>query len=632
MVEKEIVSCELKELGEIEIRLVSQSLQEEEWNYLVKKYHYLSHKKVIGKRLKYLIYGRGEVIGAMGWKSGYIKLAARDKCLGWEKEELKKNLNYIINNNRFLILDWIRVKNLASYILGQNMRQVIEDWTVRYKEKPQILETYVDSRFKGTCYRASNWQFVGKTKGFTKEGKSYRYHGNRKDVYIYVLDKKLRSRLNIDTSFSREPSKNKEKKERIDMMIQKVDYNPELISWADINSEMIEEMGKELVSFHDEFRDVFIREEQYHLGQIYLKGLLSDIERKNVEAIALRYLGKERVRSLQKFMKDYKWANDTMLGKIQKQVSVTLGKDDGMVTVDSSENRKKGNNSVGVSRQYCGNIGKVENCQSGVFIGYTSTQGYALIDKQLYMPEKWFSQDYEERRKECLVPDELTFKTKLEIALEKIREIKAEKSMPFKWIGADATFGSSSYFRDEAAKLGIYFVSVKSNAPVWLQMPELETYTGHDKKGNPVQKQRLAPEAQKSIKVSDIDISRWETVKLQEGSKGPLYAKVCMMRVIESRGGLPGNELWLFVRRDPDGTIKYFFSNAPRDIDFEEMQHACIMRYPIEQCFKDGKKYLGMDHYETRSWPAWHRHMTYVFLALLFLLQLRLKFKKKFLH
>ena len=117
---------------------------------------------------------------------------------------------------------------------------------------------------------------------------------------------------------------------------------------------------------------------------------------------------------------------------------------------------------------------------------------------------------------------------------------------------------------------------------------------------------------------------------MAEGSKGPIIAKVARIRVYLSRDGLPEEQpLWLFIRRNSDGQQKYALSNAPEDIPFSELCTASTMRWPIEQCFKEGKDQIGMDHYEHRSWPAWHRHMIYVFLALHFLLRLRIRFKKK---
>jgi len=122
-------------------------------------------------------------------------------------------------------------------------------------------------------------------------------------------------------------------------------------------------------------------------------------------------------------------------------------------------------------------------------------------------------------------------------------------------------------------------------------------------------------------------------VILAEGSKGPIVAEVSIQRVRENdEKGEAGEELWLIIRRLETGKLKYYLSNAPEQIPHEELKRALLMRWPIEQCFEDGKKYLGMDHYEHRSWKSWHRHMLYIFLAQLFLLRVRLKFKKKLQH
>jgi hypothetical protein len=121
----------------------------------------------------------------------------------------------------------------------------------------------------------------------------------------------------------------------------------------------------------------------------------------------------------------------------------------------------------------------------------------------------------------------------------------------------------------------------------------------------------------------------WAPVVLAEGAKGPIRAEVAALRVTPAVGGLPrATPVWLFLRRLEDGQIKYAFSNAPADTPLAALCRAATLRWPIEQCFQDGKSQVGMDHYEHRSWPAWHRHMLYVCLALHFLLRLRLQFKK----
>ena len=167
------------------------------------------------------------------------------------------------------------------------------------------------------------------------------------------------------------------------------------------------------------------------------------------------------VRSLQKFMTNYRWDEDLMLRKIENMLAELISTGDGMITLDSSEIIKKGNESVGVARQYCGCLGKVENCQSGVFIGYTSSKGYGLIDRQLYMPQIWFEPEYEQRRKKCYVPDDLSFMTKIEIGLQLIEKAIERGHFSSRWIGADATFGVDSKFRDKVDSMEMYLCKLR---------------------------------------------------------------------------------------------------------------------------------------------------------------------------
>ena len=416
------------------------------------------------------------------------------------------------------------------------------------------------------------------------------------------------------------------------MMIQNADFDPDLIDWEVLTPEVVEKMAEALVAFHDEFHDAFCRVEQSILGQCYLQGLLGEmLRRKTIEAIALKYLGASRVRSLQKFITNYRWYDGVILNKANVMLSELIAEKNAMITFDGSDIAKKGDNSVGVARQYCGNTGKTDNCQAGVFVGYTSSKGYGLIERELYMPEQWFSEDYAERRLKCQVPEDLVFKTKNQIGLELISKVLASGLFPAEWVGFDAGFGCDSKFRDAVDSLELkYLGDIKSNTLVWLNRPEvgIPPYSG---KGRPAEKERVLASQEPPVHVSDIANDpelEWETTSLAEGAQGPIIAQLCFMRVVEYRDGLPGKDLWLVMRRDVDSKLRYAFSNAPVDISKEELKQALTMRWPIEQCFEDGKKYLGMDHYEHRSWPGWHRHMTYVILAQLFLLRLRLQSKK----
>jgi SRSO17 transposase len=247
------------------------------------------------------------------------------------------------------------------------------------------------------------------------------------------------------------------------------------------------------------------------------------------------------------------------------------------------------------------------------------------------MPKPWFSPEYEKRRKDNLVPEQLSFETKPQLALELIEKITDSKLFDAKWIGCDATFGSDIHFLESLPKNLFYFADIRTNTQVFLKKPktELPPYKG---RGRRPKKVKLLPDQPLPQSVSDIARSaklRWKPVVLAEGAKGPIVAKVAYLRVYPSREGLPRHySVWLFIRKDPDGRLKFSLSNAPKNMPLSEMCEASIMRWPIEQCFEEGKDQLGMDHYEHRSWPAWHRHMIYIFLALHFLLRLRIRFKK----
>jgi SRSO17 transposase len=292
---------------------------------------------------------------------------------------------------------------------------------------------------------------------------------------------------------------------------------------------------------------------------------------------------------------------------------------------------KKGKESVGVARQYCGEAGKTENCQSGLFVGYSSKKGYGLLTSQLYMPEIWFSEAYKERRQFNLVPSHLPFQTKPQIALALINKVVDTGLFPAKWIGCDATFGSDTNFLNSLPRQMYYFAGIRSNRQVFLEKPEvgLPPYKGRGPRPKKVKRLPGQPEPQAVSKIAQSENIPWSSVILAQGAKGPIVAEVAALRVYLSTDGLPqDNACWLFIRRSQDGQIKYAISNAPEDTPFSELCEASTMRWPIEQCFEEGKSHLGMGDYEHRSWPAWHRHMMYVFLGLHFLLRVRLNNKK----
>jgi len=613
----------------LKIELVSRTEQVTLWNQLVKSYHYLGYNKTIGPRVKYLVWFNERPIAAISYNQAAYRLGVRDTFIGWNEEERKKQLTHVLNNNRFLILPWVHVKNLASHLIALSIKHLKHDWPTLYQVEPYLLETYVDqAKYKGTCYKASNWHYVGETSGYGKIGVTYQYHGNKKGVFIYPIKKNFKQIMDCTGNPPLQVLKNNDKYlEMVSMQLQKNNWHEGILEEAKIQG-FVDKLPDMFNNFMIRFVDCFKRSEQIIHTFVYMKGLLSNLERKSVEPIALEFIDNPRgPRNLQFYMKDAKW-DDKKAAKIyQEGLSERLSDDEGMITIDESGFVKKGKHSVGVARQYCGSVGKVENSQVGVFAGYSGPKGYGLISTQLFMPEKWFGEDYAQLRKDCCVPDDLTFQTKPQIALNLISKIEQSGLFKAKWIGADCLYGNSKEFLDAVSDKYWYFADIHNNSQVWRVQPtfELPEYKG---KGPYPKKMVATTKTEPVSAIADDDTIPWREMYLGEGSKGPIYSEVKCTRIYrafpEEDGEVPIESCWLFIRRLENGQIRFSVSNAPVSIPVAELGKISLMRWPIEQCFKEAKDELGMDHYEFRSWTAWHRHMLLVFIASAFLLEIRL--------
>jgi len=635
-IDRTLITGDLNDFDPISVELVSGSDWERVWDELVKKYHYLGYQRLLGHGLKYLAFIHERPVAALSWSAPALKLAARDCFIGWSAEQRKRHLKQVAGNSRFLVMPWVRIPNMASHVLAQNIARLPLDWQRQFNQRLLLLETFVDGRFyKGTCYKASNWLHVGHTQGSTKQGKGYRYHGSRKEIYLYVIEPEFRNMIGCQQKpapLSDRPPQTKLKVEALTMLLEHCQWHPQISADFDLTQDDVKTMAQELVDFHKQFHDCYGRIEHHRLGLAYLSGLMSNSTAKSAEPIALEFLDKKSVRPMQMFMKTYIWNHLGMQRTHQEMLAPLIASPDGMINADPSEFAKKGKESVGVARQYCGTLGKVENCQSGVFVGYSSDKGYGLLACRLYMPKSWFTKEQEQRRKDNLVPEDLVFETKQQIALTLINDVVATGLFPAKWIGADASFGSDLGFLNALPKDLHYFVSIRSDAQVFTRKPKtgLPHYKGRGPRPKKVTVLPGQPKAQTVVQIARSKQVSWEPIIVAEGAKGPIIAEVARIRIYLSRDGLPvGHQQWLFLRKDTDGQVKYSISNAPKDMPMTDLVKASIMRWPIEQCFHEGKDQVGMDYYEHRSWPAWHRHMIYVFLALHFLLRMRLHFKKK---
>src|SRR6266699_1503738 len=203
----------------------------------------------------------------------------------------------------------------------------------------------------------------------------------------------------------------------------------------------------ELQAFHDQFRGCFARSEPREHFFNSMVGQCSALERKSIEPMALHVEG-GNIRGMQRCMSDDVWDEDHMRQTYHGLVADEMGTPEGVLMFDESGFVKKGKDSVGVARQYCGTLGKVENSQVGVFAAYASRQGYALVDQQLFMPEQWFTEDYKAKRDKCNVPKDVTFQRKPQLAAAMLHALRQEGLLPFKYVVADCLYGNSPDFLD----------------------------------------------------------------------------------------------------------------------------------------------------------------------------------------
>ena len=608
--------------------LVRTMAQGHQWRELVAQHHYLGAPQLVGASLKYLVYGRGgQLLGVLGWQSAVQHLGCRDRLLGWNAAQRARGLEHVVNGVRFLVLPWVKVRHLASVMLSENLGILQGDWLRHYGVPVWLAESFVDrQRFSGASYRAANWQGIGWTLGFGKRQGRFVHHGQRKEVYVYVMEPRMRQLLHGDerqpllsrvfllAQRQREDQSSLNEKMRMKKIL--ASWKPKLPPQCALSLDDLETVGRELNEFLGLFKQTFVRSEPVALLELYMQGLLSDVERKNVEAIALKLDGPRQVRNLQRFLSDCKWDEPWMQKRHWELSAQTLSDPLGVLSVDASDMAKKGSASVGVAPQYCGSLGKTANCQSGVFLCYSSPKGHTLLDCQLYLPERWFEPAYQERRRLCHIPEDIDFQTKPELALGILQPLLATQQFAGNWITCDCSFGNNEPFLEQLPKDYYYLADIACTRKVWPKACAPR---------RSFQSEGCTVEQLLQVK----SFWNWQTHKIAEGAKGPLVAAFARVRVYLSPDRTPESERWLLLRNDANGQIKYALSNAPQQTSMRELVRVSGARWPIERCFQENKSELGLDHYEHRSWTAWHRHMQMVFLAQLFLVRLQIKFKKK---
>jgi len=404
-------------------------------------------------------------------------------------------------------------------------------------------------------------------------------------------------------------------------------YNSKIPEIAELQKMREEEIAELLKEYLESYHGCFIRPQQIKYFEGFTQGLLSNLERKSIEPIALTFLGENEVRGMQQYFTRSKGWDASLIQHYKEKLSKELNAPKGFLSVDESDFAKKGNESAGVTRQYCGNLGKKENCQAGVFLSYATEKGIGLLESNLYLPEIWFSAEYEEKRKDCQIPPEAGFKTKNEMAKEMIEDVINSELFEIQCIGCDASFGSDHTFLDSLPESMYYFASVRENEYIFRSMPQVVTPENSSGSGGRFKHPRSAEKPVHIKTILDDDSIPWVKRAIAEGAKGPVIAQIKCLRAVSyrkvNRLSLPKSDIWIYIRKHEDGTVKYFVSNMPADTSLSELDRLATSRWSIEQCFQECKSYLGMAHYETRSFQAWHRHMLFVMIAHLFVTVLR---------
>jgi SRSO17 transposase len=375
-----------------------------------------------------------------------------------------------------------------------------------------------------------------------------------------------------------------------------------LLEDAEVTAEDVRGCRARLSRFLQRYLPLFYREEQRDLAEVVIRGKLSNLQRKTAEPIA--YAANRERKPVQHFVGAGRWDDEAVMSELRRHVSEGLGDDDGVLIVDPSAFAKKGTESCGVARQWCGRLGKIDNCQVGVFVSYASRKGHALLDRRLYLSKEWALD--RERREKCHVPADVVFQEKWRIAQDLLERCL---NVPHAWVCGDDELGRVTAFRGWLRlRQQTYVLDVPANT--------LVREISRDADGH------KAAFVRAEVWAARQPASRWQTITIRQGAKGPIKVRALKARVqTKDEDGRVGRTETLVVTRtlDQDKRTTYRFSNAPSTVKLWKLVYVGSERHRIEESLQEAKGEVGLAHYEVRSWVGWHHHMTLSMLALWFL-------------
>jgi SRSO17 transposase len=392
-----------------------------------------------------------------------------------------------------------------------------------------------------------------------------------------------------------------------------------LLDDADLSADDVRSCADRLTAFVQRYLPLFHREEQRGHALTVLRGKLTGLRRKTTEPIATQAGCKRR--PLQLFVGAGGWDDRAVLDELRRHVAEELADPDGVFVLDPSAFAKKGDDSCGVARQWCGRLGKVDNCQLGVYLAYVGRRGKALLDARLYLPEDWAADP--KRRAKTYVPDDVAFQETWRIGLDLLDRARAD--LPGGWVTGDDEFGRSTELRAQLRYRRLrYVLDVPCNTSV-------RDVAERRPPSRPGGRPRLPLFERVDRWAARQPAGRWRKVKVRDGEKGPIEVKVLLATVqTKDEGGRVGGSERLAVIRSGGAKPQtwYVLSNA-REANRAEVARVHGARHRVEELLKEGKGEVGLGHYEVRSWVGWHHHMALSLLALWFLQTERLRLGEK---
>jgi len=368
--------------------------------------------------------------------------------------------------------------------------------------------------------------------------------------------------------------------------------------------EELDQADEQFAAFHARFAPYFFRVQVRERSRRYLRALLGPVERKNGWQLA-EAMGEADPNGAQRLLFEAVWDEDAVRDELERFVAEEFGDPhEGIFVLDESGFPKKGTKSVGVKRQYCGALGKKENCQMGVFLTYVSPRGHVFLDRRLYLPEEWA--DDADRRQEAGVPKDITFQTKPALGRTMLAHA-FEQGVRGGWVTGDEVYGSDGTLRRQLEeRQQAYVLAVRANEAVWWEEEE---------------------QAPHQVRVAELAASlpetAWQRLSAGKGAKGPRWYDWARREL--PRHPHPGWSCWLLLRRSLDDAteLAYYLAFAPAPTPLQELVTVAGARWSVEQCLEEAKGGCGLDQYEVRTWRSWHRHITLVLVAHAFLSWLR---------